>query len=246
MPKVVQVRRGTTSALSSVTGAEGELFVDTDKETVTVHNNYQAGGFPLMREDFNNAADNTLPIAKVSRSGGTAFQGLRLNAAGNALEWASSGRVHKVTYYFNNTRYALSDSADTVLWTTNFVKDYADDKSYILAQGTGAVYNSYSDYVGLYADITTAANTAWGHTTNDSKAFSGMTRGDDGQQWQWTLHKVFDYAELDAGTHTLEVGWRVRSGGASNKPGQVWNPNSGDDNRNHTRGFWITFMEILK
>ena len=36
MAKIVQVRRGTTAALSSVTGAEGELFVDTDKETLTV------------------------------------------------------------------------------------------------------------------------------------------------------------------------------------------------------------------
>ena len=91
MPKVVQVRRGTTSALSSVTGAEGELFVDTDKETLTVHNNYQAGGFPLMREDFNNAADNTLPIGKLSRSGSTAGQVVKINAAGNAFEFGSVG-----------------------------------------------------------------------------------------------------------------------------------------------------------
>tara|TARA_Y100001980_G_C14553556_1_gene338994 strand:- start:510 stop:1421 length:912 start_codon:yes stop_codon:yes gene_type:complete len=91
MPKVVQVRRGTTSALSSVTGAEGELFVDTDKETLTVHNNYQAGGFPLMREDFNNAADNTLPIGKLSRSGGTAGQVVKINTAGNGFAFGSGG-----------------------------------------------------------------------------------------------------------------------------------------------------------
>lgn len=246
MPKVVQVRRGTTSALSSVTGAEGELFVDTDKETLTVHNNYQAGGFPLMREDFNNAVDNTFPIAKISRSGGSARQPIQINAAGNGLEFGPKQHIINTTYYYNNTRYALSDSADAVIFTTTFTKQRSAAESYILAQSVGAIYNTYSDFAGTYTDITTAVDSGWNHTTTDSKAFSGFARSDDGQQLNWALHKVFDYSALGAGTHTFEMGWRVRSGGSSNKPGNVWNPSASDDGRNHTRGFWLTFTEISK
>lgn len=50
MPKTLQLRRGTTSELSTETGAVGELFVDTTKDTVVVMDGSTAGGFPLARE----------------------------------------------------------------------------------------------------------------------------------------------------------------------------------------------------
>ena len=48
MAKLLKLRRGTTSQHSSFTGAEGEVTVDTDKETLVVHNGSTAGGFPVM------------------------------------------------------------------------------------------------------------------------------------------------------------------------------------------------------
>ena len=50
MPKTLQFRRGTTSELSTVTGAVGELFVDTTKDTVVVMDGTTAGGTPLATE----------------------------------------------------------------------------------------------------------------------------------------------------------------------------------------------------
>tara|TARA_B100000809_G_scaffold255341_1_gene293726 strand:- start:591 stop:2612 length:2022 start_codon:yes stop_codon:yes gene_type:complete len=47
MAKLLQLRRGTTSQHSGFTGAEGEVTVDTDKDTLVVHDNSTAGGFPL-------------------------------------------------------------------------------------------------------------------------------------------------------------------------------------------------------
>ena len=47
MAKLLQIRRGTTVQHSSFTGAEGEVTVDTDKDTIVVHDNSTAGGFPL-------------------------------------------------------------------------------------------------------------------------------------------------------------------------------------------------------
>ena len=89
MAKQVQFRRGTTAQLSSVTGVEGELFVDTTKDTLTVHDGYQAGGFPLLREDLNNLANNTINISKLQHGSATAGQTIVVNSAANGLEYGS-------------------------------------------------------------------------------------------------------------------------------------------------------------
>ena len=60
MAKLLKLRRGTTSQHSSFTGAEGEVTVDTSKDTAVVHDGSQAGGRPLAREDLNNVANNTV------------------------------------------------------------------------------------------------------------------------------------------------------------------------------------------
>lgn len=47
MSTEVQRRRGTTAQHATFTGAAGELTVDTDKNTVVVHDGSTAGGHPL-------------------------------------------------------------------------------------------------------------------------------------------------------------------------------------------------------
>jgi hypothetical protein len=50
MATTLKLRRGTTAQHSSFTGTEGEVTVDTDKDTVVVHDGSTSGGFPLARE----------------------------------------------------------------------------------------------------------------------------------------------------------------------------------------------------
>ena len=50
MATALKLRRGTTSEHSTFTGAEGEITVDTTKDTVVVHDGSTAGGFPLAKE----------------------------------------------------------------------------------------------------------------------------------------------------------------------------------------------------
>ncbi len=50
MSTQVQFRRGNTAQTSTFTGATAEITVDTDKETIVVHDGSTAGGFPLARE----------------------------------------------------------------------------------------------------------------------------------------------------------------------------------------------------
>ena len=51
MAKLLQLRRGTTSQHSSFTGAVGEVTVDTDKDSLVVHDGSTQGGFPMQPED---------------------------------------------------------------------------------------------------------------------------------------------------------------------------------------------------
>jgi hypothetical protein len=56
MADQLQLRGGTTSEHATFTGALREVTVDTDKDTVVVHDNATVGGNPLMREDASNSA----------------------------------------------------------------------------------------------------------------------------------------------------------------------------------------------
>lgn len=51
MATQIKIRGGTTSQHSSFTGGAREITVDTDKNTVVVHDGSTAGGFPLAKAD---------------------------------------------------------------------------------------------------------------------------------------------------------------------------------------------------
>jgi hypothetical protein len=50
MTTQVQFRRGTTAQHATFTGAEGEITVDTDKNTAIVHDGQKVGGFELAQK----------------------------------------------------------------------------------------------------------------------------------------------------------------------------------------------------
>ena len=56
MATQVQFRRGTTGEHSGITGAVGEVTVDTEKKILCVHDATTAGGFPLLKEDGSNSS----------------------------------------------------------------------------------------------------------------------------------------------------------------------------------------------
>ena len=60
MAKLLKLRRGTTTQHGSFTGAEGEVTVDTDKETLVVHDGSTAGGHPVAAEDLANVSSSTI------------------------------------------------------------------------------------------------------------------------------------------------------------------------------------------
>jgi len=55
MPNIeVKLRRGTTAQHNSFQGAEGEVTVDTDKNTLVVHDDVTFGGHELLKGDNSN------------------------------------------------------------------------------------------------------------------------------------------------------------------------------------------------
>lgn len=78
MAKLLKLRRGTTTQHNTFTGAEGEITIDTTKDTVVVHDGVTAGGRPLLRQDLSNLpagsvtsthlADGTIVDADINAS----------------------------------------------------------------------------------------------------------------------------------------------------------------------------------
>lgn len=69
MPRIVQHRRGTTAEVAGITGAAGELFVDTSKVTVVVMDGILQGGVPLATETSVVSLSST--VASISSVVGT-------------------------------------------------------------------------------------------------------------------------------------------------------------------------------
>ena len=60
MAKLLKLRRGTTSQHSSFTGAEGEVTIDTTKDTAVVHDGSTQGGTPLAKENMSNVSSASI------------------------------------------------------------------------------------------------------------------------------------------------------------------------------------------
>ena len=196
MAKQVQFRRGTTAQLSSVTGVEGELFVDTTKDTLTVHDGYQAGGFPLLREDLDNLANGVITPAMLAN--GTANQLLRTNAAGNGVEWFTqdlAGRLLDVV--------ALGPGAS--LSGDDAVHNHAD------RNGTSGTWTRPAGCNNVLVYVTGAG----GGSQIDDNSYRNASGGGGGTAIKW-IENVAATVNWTVGTGGLHsTGTQAGNGGAS-------------------------------
>ena len=67
MSSRIKFRRGTTTEHATFTGAEGEITVNTTKDTLVVHDGATAGGFEMLRADLDNLDSGTaIPAANIT------------------------------------------------------------------------------------------------------------------------------------------------------------------------------------
>ena len=91
MAKLLKLRRGTTSQHGSFTGAEGEVTVDTNKDTLVVHDGSTQSGHTLLREDLSNLPAGTIDNADVNAS--AAISGTKIAPAFGSQNISTSGTV---------------------------------------------------------------------------------------------------------------------------------------------------------
>ena len=84
MPTALQLRRGSTSQNNAFTGAVGEVSVDTDKDTLRVHDGSPAGGFEVITATATQTLTNkTLTSPNIS---GAAFTGASFTFEGSTSD----------------------------------------------------------------------------------------------------------------------------------------------------------------
>ena len=159
-----------------------------------------------------------------------------------------SDKLVKVTRFRNNTRTPLSDSSSGVIWSGSFTKEYDSNTSWILMEGMLPGTNNYSDQCGIYAMLDGA------NTNNDTPRHRGVHYSGVNEDQGWArfilyVHRIIDNTdsaqELNAGSRTWSVGWSTRNGSSSDRPFEIWNPNSSDDSRNQQYGSIMAIYEYL-
>ena len=146
MPTILQLRRGTTAEHSSFTGAEGEITVNTTKDTVVVHDGSTAGGFELALADGSNVSVSTEQIQDAAATMFTTATHTNITAtsddAAGTVSLAAAGSAYgdsDVGAYLGNNGYAtqstiiaaITDSAPATLDTLNeLAAALGDDANY--------------------------------------------------------------------------------------------------------------------
>jgi len=153
MAKTLQFRRGTSAELNTITGAEGELFVDLDTNAIRVHNGNTQGGVAL----------STLAETEAAYSNAVAFVNNQTGANGisyssgviAADQDISSGA--NVTFTEVTGLDAPTDSTDAAN------KQYVDEVAEGLTTRTAADVLSDSNLSATYANntLTASANGAF-------------------------------------------------------------------------------------
>jgi len=111
VPTVIQWRRGTTAQTATFTGALAEVTVDTDKNSLVVHDGTTVGGYSLAKssevQDAYTKANAAFDYANTA-SGGLSS----LNVANAAFLKANSAyESQNVTGTYANAAFAQANSA---------------------------------------------------------------------------------------------------------------------------------------
>ena len=120
MATQVQLRRGNTAQTSTFTGATAEITIDTDKETVVVHDGSTAGGFPLARESALTA--NVVSITNAFNAANAAF-----TTANSAGSYANSAFLvaNSAASYSNTVNNTQNNSITAAFTAANAAQSTA-------------------------------------------------------------------------------------------------------------------------
>jgi len=141
MSTQVQLRRGNTTQTNAFTGVVAEVTVDTDKNTVVVHNGSTAGGFPLARESSVTTVGSYANSAYIHANAAFA-------AANNAVDTWVRDSANSASSYANGS-FTKANTANTL---AQAAFDKANSVQSFLtfdANGTNVVADSQTDTITI-------------------------------------------------------------------------------------------------
>ena len=170
---------------------------------------------------------------------------MALNFSTSGLETQKYASNIARIYHFEDATHniSLSNSAADIILEFNFTKAYADTN--LILWGFSPVGGAYSYQVGQYISITDVASSNVALKYESAHWCAPTVDGDDhifGQALFQGYYGASESAINSAGNKKVSIGWSVRSGQASNKPGLHWNPDSRSA-RAHDRTTKITILE---
>jgi len=164
MTTQIKRRRGTTLQHSTFAGAEAEITIDTDKNTVVVHDGSTAGGYPLAKAS-----------EVVAKAGDTMTGNLSFGDNNKAIFGAGSD----LQIYHNGFNSYITDigTGDLVIGadTFTYIANSAGSKTSATFNASGAVTLRYDNAAKL-ATTSTGVDVT-GNTLSDSLTANGSLSG---------------------------------------------------------------------
>jgi len=186
MAKRLQHRGGTTVEHSTFTGAVREVTVDTDKNTLVVHDGSTAGGHPLAKATDTDVVNDTTP-----QLGGN------LDVNGNSIVSVSNGDIAitpngtgKVV--LDGLNYPTADGTNGQALTTNGsgTLSFSDVSVDFSAVGESIIPGTTDTYdLGSSSFVWRNIYTGDLHLSNESKSEGNSV---DGTKGNWTIQEGAD------------------------------------------------------
>lgn len=152
-----------------------------------------------------------------------------IDSSGNVKPTAS-GSVVAVRFYSNNTRSNPTAGSTGVLWSVTDTKLYGSETN-IIVQCVLHGYNAYSGGLPTYIE--------YGNSKSYSLAFQ-YSAGN----YQKMATGLANATGKSSGSNTINIGWDSATGGTQ-KPFNVFNPNSSDDSRLHQMVSTLVVYEVV-
>ena len=220
MTKQVQFRRGTNAQHSTFTGAAYEMTVNTDQETVHVHDGALAGGRAAGREDASNMSNPQLQNA-------TAGMLLPDGTVAQRPDPASGGQIRFNTSYLNSSVEIYDDGSGDIStpnstmggWTginttaTNLYKRSPTEGTY-----TATLNENIHNFTYIYTRSSQWRNLKCFHVDTLASGMQGTTNSTSyGNIMIDTYLTYHSYIQINTGGNQLLLG-----SGQGNTPYEVW------------------------